>query len=544
MNKEESIELFQRGKEVWNAWAAEVLARQDDSDQWKAEAQTNFSSHIFGNADFSGFVFPGRAIFSGAQFKGNSWFIESAFEDSANFNNTTFGNEICFIKTNFANEVKFEQAVFHGDAQFGKSIFRKIADFRNTTFKGTANFNNCSFDDMVLYMDATFFGYAMFSKVVCQGQECYFEAHFKEGVTFENSVFSGNVHFRKSKFEDLSLFTHAHFGSYVAFDGFSGAVRFEHATFDGEAWFAKGTFGQVARFDDTTFKKGARFEGCIFEGDVAFSASRFLGYVTFDHVKYQGHVSFQAVEARSAFTMANASFSEVPIFYQATFSEAPRLDNVKIRAKDRQGIVRTGILDVLKGSSDTCARENWQKLKAEGEEAIVRWRTLRRLATQGHDHQRELAFFREEMLSSRWISDKPWQAYFWFGLLYQLFSDFGRSISRPILSWLIWWIMFCVVYVLHNRYSSDMNIPIGCSQEEFLEPWIAALGLSLYRSMPALSGLGDRIGQFEASLFGVGDGCAPIVPSAISFLGVVQSVGAAALLFLVLLAIRNRFRIR
>ena len=544
MNKEESIELFQRGKEVWNAWAAEVLERQDDSDQWKAEAQANFSSHIFGNADFSGFVFPGRAAFAGAQFKGNSWFIESSFDDSANFNNAIFDNEICFIKANFTNDAKFEEAVFHGDAQFGKSKFRKVADFRKTTFKGTATFNNCSFEDIVLFMDASFLGYAMFSKAECQGKECYFEAQFKEGVTFENAVFSGNAHFRKSTFEDLSLFTYARFGGDVTFDGFSGVVRFEHATFDGEAWFAKGTFSKVARFDDTTFKRGARFEGCIFEHDVAFSASKFLGYVTFDHVKYLGQVSFQAVEARSAFTMANAFFSEVPIFYQATFYEAPRFDNVRIPSRNRRGVVRAGIRNLLRGKSDACARENWQKLKTEGEEAIVRWRTLRRLATQGHDHQRELAFFREEMLSSRWISDRPWQAYFWFGVLYQLFSDFGRSMSRPLLSWLIWWAGFFVAYVLHSRISNDASTPIQCSQEEFLEPWIAALGLSLYRSLPALSGLGDRIGQFEASLFGVGGGCAPLVPSAVSFLGVVQSVGATALLFLVLLAIRNRFRIR
>ncbi len=75
MNRDESIDLFRRGKEAWNAWAADISARQDDSYEWKAEARADFSSHEFGNADFSGFVFPGRTEFSDARFMGNSWFI-------------------------------------------------------------------------------------------------------------------------------------------------------------------------------------------------------------------------------------------------------------------------------------------------------------------------------------------------------------------------------------------------------------------------------------------------------------------------------------
>ena len=538
------MELFQSGKEEWNAWANSVLERRNDSDHWKTEARANFSSHKFGNADFSGFVFPGHVDFSGAQFMGNSWFIESYFKDTANFNTAIFDNEIGFIKTVFVNEARFENAIFNGDAQFGKSIFRSIVDFRNTIYRGLANFNNCSFSDVVLFIDATFIRYAMFNAIYCKGTDVYFKSHFKEGVTFENSVFAGNAHFRNSVFQDLSLFAHTHFGNDVSFDGFSGAVRFEHATFDGEAWFAKGVFNKVSRFDDTTFKKGARFEGCIFKCDVAFSASRFLSYATFDQAKFHGQVSFQAIESQSAFTMADAFFSDVPIFYQATFFAAPRLDNVQIRPANRQGIVRTAVWNLLKGDSNTSVRTTWHQLKAQGDAAAVRWQNLRRLASQGHDHQRELLFFREEVLSSRWVSDKPWQAYFWFGLLYQLFSDFGRSLSRPILWWLMWWTGFSLIYLFLRRDWDATEVSNTCSHPEIIEPWVAAVGMSLHQSLPALSGLGDRIGEFQKSLFGMGAGCLPLVPSSVSFLGVLQTVVATALLFLVLLATRNRFRIR
>lgn len=544
MNRDESIQLFQSGKEAWNSWAADVSARQDDSDRWKAEAQVNFSSYEFGNANFSGFVFPGRVDFSDAHFMGNSWFIDASFKDTAIFENAVFNKEIWFLKSKFADDTNFTGAVFKSDAQFGKSVFQSTADFRETNYYGSANFNNCSFDGWVLYTDTKFHRYAMFHRANFNGEDSWFKSEFKDGVTFENSVFTGNAHFRGSVFVDLSSFSNAQFKGEARFGGFSGTALFEHAVFDGEAWFAKSIFEQIARFDDTTFNKGARFEDCTFRGDVAFSASCFVAYATFDRGQYHGQVSFQGVEARSAFTMAGASFSQVPIFYQATFSEAPRLDNVSIRSTNRKGIARAAIWNRLKGSSDTSVSAKWSQLKVQGNEATVRWRTLRRLASQGHDHQREMLFFKAEVLSSRWISDEPWQAYFWFGLLYQFFSDFGRSLSRPIVWWLAWWASFSLIYISLHRESHETAIPNTCSHMEIVEPWIAAVGLSLYRSLPGLSGLGDRLGEFQRSLFGVTVDCLPLIPSAVSFLGALQTVVATALLFLVLLAIRNRFRIR
>ena len=37
----------------------------------------------------------------------------------------------------------------------------------------------------------------------------------------------------------------------------------------------------------------------------------------------------------------------------------------------------------------------------------------------------------------RWLVDKPWHALFYFGLLYELLSDFGRSVLRPLLGWVL-----------------------------------------------------------------------------------------------------------
>ncbi len=544
MNKDQSLALYHQGKDSWNAWATDLLARQKDSDEWKKESSANFSFHVFGNAEFSGFIFPGLTDFSGTVFSGNSWFIGTKFEAEAKFKQAVFKNEICFIKTDFGQDTWFEKASFEGDAHFGKSTFRSSADFRRTSHKGTTNFNNSSFRDIVFFGGAVFHNYAMFHSISCKGIDSYFDASFKDGATFQNACFSGNAHYSKAKFEDQSFFMHAHFGGDASFGSFGGAARFESAIFDGEAWFARAVFEQMARFNNAFFKGGARFEYCTFKGDAAFSAARFGRYAIFDHTKYRGRVSFQAVEARSAFTMANAFFSDVPNFDQATFVEAPRLDNFDIQARNENGLFRAALSNAFKGNSSADAGEKWQELKRQRRELGVRWRTLKRLATQGHDHQRELYFFREEMLTSRWITDKPWHTFFWFGVLYQLLSDFGRSVSRPLVCWLIWLLAFWALYLVVRPDVDGMDMPRSCSRFEFVEPWVAALTLSTHRSLPAFSGLGERVPSFYSSLYGISDGCVALVPSAVSFLGVVQTVGSTALLFFLLLALRNRFRIR
>ena len=130
----------------------------------------------------------------------------------------------------------------------------------------------------------------------------------------------------------------------------------------------------------------------------------------------------------------------MPDFIQAKFSEAPRFDNLYIRP----AFVEPGGFWVLPHQDvkkQIDANPDLQNVPA-------RWRALKRLAIQGHDHIREQEFFANEIRSAQFVTDWPygegWPR-FWFGKLYQWFSDFGRSIVRP----LAWWaaiaaICFCI----------------------------------------------------------------------------------------------------
>ena len=225
--------------------------------------------------------------------------------------------------------------------------------------------------------------------------------------------------------------------------------------------------------------------------------------------------------------MANAKFREVPNFQQATFVQAPRLDNVKIGPQPSR----------------------WAKLKTffKGDsEKEGRWRALKRLASQGHDHTSEQLFFRGELLARRGVTDRYWHASFWLGVFYQLFSDFGRSLIRPLL----WWFYRGVgirrdlsqpLSELRRIYAFEMCRGNGRALGR------CVLGLSLHKSLPALSSFSGGLPGLYARLYGVAscDPSQPIIPDVCSLSsGVPQVLFSAVMIFLFLLAVRNHFRIK
>ena len=283
---------------------------------------------------------------------------------------------------------------------------------------------------------------------------------------------------------------------------------------------------------------GHHYNRAVFNDLTDFSASVFEGKTTFAGAEFEGQADFRAIKSTSVFLFDDlgpasqdrdsgvAEFSTVPDFQQATFVEAPRLDNVKIGPQ----------------------LSRWNKLKAfftKGDlEKEGRWRALKRLAMQGHDHASEQLFFREELLARRGVTDRYWHASFWFGVFYQIFSDFGRSLIRPLLWWATGMLVFAAIYVGYHPSGGEWFL-LECVKGTS-KPWVAALALSLHRSLPALSGFGNTLPQFQACLYGVQseNPFRPVIPDVVSFLGIPQVLFSAAMIFLFLLVIRNHFRIK
>jgi len=491
MNKQESLALYAHGKEAWNAWAEDMLARRqalqdagkwsprEDAGAWTTEtrdwhtaaaadfAQTNFGA----DADLADFVFPGAAKFDNATFPGD-----------ARFHRATFSGGAVFYGAAFSGDAEFDDATFTGGARFNHAKFAGNAEFTNATFAGDADFDSATFTDRAGFFEATFAGMAEFSDAA-----------------------------------------------------FSGLAWFGISTFSGDAKFDSTIFAGTASFDDATFDRGA---------------------------------IFRAIKSERAFSIADAHFHQVPDFIQATFAAPPRLDDCRIEPRRNSPTSLAAVKAIFSADPELSAR----------------WRALKKLAIEAHDHDRELAFFKGELQSRRWTADPPWRPMFWFGLFYEWLSDYGRSVFRPLAWWAVAIALFAGLYVgetptlagagesgiawtlgeLAPAHFAASPTPLTCEAGAGAPLW-AAVDLSVRNALIfAGTASSAKMNQNYACLYGIDTapppdprtaGAAPTamrlatalrvnIPYRVALYTVLQSVISAVLLFLFLLAVRNHFRIK
>lgn len=154
---------------------------------------------------------------------------------------------------------------------------------------------------------------------------------------------------------------------------------------------------------------------------------------------------------------------------------------------------------------------------------------------------REQIFFGRELLARRWATDKPWQLPYWFGIGYQLSSNFGRSLSLPLMWWALVAVVATITYALSypdaEAFVYGATVPSACRIADPWEVWLAAAALSLQRGLPVPASIGTATPEFQQCL-------AEIWPYWMWFLGVGQFFVSASLIFLFLYGMRNRFRMK
>ena len=490
MNKKESLALFRQGRAAWNTWAEERLAERrklKEAGRW-----LEISNPYKQNDAMRAWREAATADFSGHE-----------FEDVADFSGFVFPGPALFSEAAFSGYAGFSEATFSGDAEFREAAFSGSAGFHKAAFSGDAGFHRATFSGDAEFREATFSGDA----------------------GFHRATFSGNAEFREAAFSDDADFSEAAFKSYA---------WFQKATFSGNAEFSEAAFSDSAIFRETAFKSYTEFHEANFSKMANFIQTDFTGITSFIRCRFEGYADYRAAQVSRGFSLTQAWFGQVPNFTQARFAEPPELDAIHI--EPRRGWPRSlaDFKTLLKGDADLAAH----------------WRALKRLAVAAHDHDRELLFWKGEVLARRWSVDKPWHALFYFGLFYGWLSDFGRSVVRPLIGWALGLFGFAWYY-LSQHLGDGWPCAVGPGNT-----FTAALGLSL-RNALVLPGSGSatKLDQIHACLYGIHGGPAmtpaplparfqPVIPDAIAFAVVAQNLWSAVMLFLLFLALRNHFRIK
>ncbi|MEQ9111438.1 MAG: pentapeptide repeat-containing protein [Rhodospirillaceae bacterium] len=325
--------------------------------------------------------------------------------------------------------------------------------------------------------------------------DAYFEnLKFTDPVRFSGYVFI-EVYFDKVVFESVVYFRDSVFLDAVGFGkcSFERSVNFLRAKFFAGVDFDECKFNRIfsfgdvytseVNFNDVVFNSSAFFWRADFQGPADFTDSLFEEKAIFNSTKFSSLVSFSGVSFREAPEFHDASLPQNTSFYGATFN-----------------LSKSDSLRLWNGRARA-------------------WRTLKQKMHSFQSYQEELNFFARE-LDARARSEAN-TIFVWMVACYSWLCGFGTLIRRPAYILLAVWATSSFFYYLFMKSPSA----------------ISAASISFSNTIPFV-GQSRLIADVALKSFSQ-DSYALVYAFSVG-----QGLLSAILLFLILLGIRNHFRLK
>ncbi len=514
----------------WNEWAEPLLAERA-----KLEADGEWAVKTGFDNEIDKYVVVGkneetRDFLARANIDADSFvFIERGWVDS---DDSQPGKEEAGEtgKTIHCQLIKFDNFQFPGKTFFLSATFRGNASFNEVTFKGNTSFASATFKGDVSFLASTFQGCTLFGGAIFKDSLSFSQATFCDYLLLGHTIFEGDVSFFNSVLKGIISFNSSTFRGEANFMGatFANDAYFNGTFFESGAYFNSAQFQCEAQFNSSTINGTATFRNASFMSDASFAHATCNSCVDFSQASFHSACSFTALHSVRAINLAGASFtSQVPQFTQAHFTESPRLDHLHLP-----------MVDPLSGRLPS--PEGVKHGKKVDQDDVAAFTALRHLALKGEDHETERMAFKGEMRSLRALKG----AGFWYSLFsyaYDAITDFGASYLRP----LVLWGLLLASMMFH--YQSASTVSLSERPENCDSPYEHAALLSLHNGLLfATAGQRPFVLKAYHCLFGK-KGTAPndvVPPAGLGLWGILQTSLSAVLIFFILLALRNRFKIK
>src|ERR1043166_4336295 len=369
-------------------------------------------------ADLQGVVFPREFELSGDVLV-------------ADFQSAIFISPVAFHEGVLA---RFNGVTFSGDAGFDGASFSANTHFDGTTFSTFARFDDATFSGEAWFVYATFAGYVGFGGATFSGNALFDKATFSGDARFGGAAFASTASFYDVMFYRNASFVGATFSNYVLF---SGATFCRTARFGGTTPFAR-----AAAFKSVHFGRGADFSGREFREATDFSSTRFSGVPKFHGAKLHADTSFQNVEFRDGISGRALPRRRLGWFDRQERDRDKRRRDSRMRLKAYLRYRRVPL-----GLRHFALREVRQSYDADAEEYEIAYRQLRRLCAEIGGIEYEGLFHALELRAHRARTDTNPTARF-ASWLYDVLSDYGRSMGRPLIALLGAWTFFATAYLL------------------------------------------------------------------------------------------------
>lgn len=340
------------------------------------------------------------------------------------------------------------------------------------------------------------------------------KTHFVNKVDFEWALFIGETNFRGVKFYQNAKFNDAYFQK--------EDVNFSGSRFNLEANFVQTIFGRNAIFTKTIFNE-INLNANTLDTDRCSHDITTDHSADFDHAQFNRNAIFDKSIFYGRTNFANAIFNSYTNFGDAQFhNSAPRFYDSKLKK------------DTVFATDDESKWPIYKKGNKIDKGDKNAYAHLRQIMYDQHRPDDAHFFYRQEMAwkayheksrMHRWLIMKP----------YKWFSGYGHSAVRPLgcfaavlaLPALVVWLMQLIEWVAPFRIGwLECIMPKGKTGWDILR--VSAANMS-----PPFGFQRKYVcGEFECESFGW------------IFVGGLQSILAIALVFLIGLALRNRFRWR
>jgi uncharacterized protein YjbI with pentapeptide repeats len=490
-----------------------VLRRIAESQETKFEPDPSiFVNGPDGRAHLQGIVLSTELVISSHSTVPVHLNLSGSFIQRLDACKQKFGNGTDFSAAYVSGSAVFLDATFCGSVSFAPAIFCKDANFRGSAFLGECNF---------------------------------WGAMFRGPAEFDNAKFQDEAIFKVAEFGDVARFEHVEFGSFAKFEGakFQQRATFHRARILKDAHFRGARFGTILRFGEAVFEEQAFFER------VVWPETARGWHNAFDRVNFKGRASFHGSGARGF-----AAFDRAVFERGIQFDDRPESELQETFSRELDGALSAAEVDL----TDPGDLKTWREIFAsqEAEEVQERervpfsayrrqqrllqlergCRVLKQEMQKDTDKSREHMFYRFELMARHAQSTTPWQER-WASNIYEAVSDYGTSITRPLMWLLLIWACASLVYV---------SIGVVVAPDDIV-PWQwswDAFDLSLSRVFQPLTFWSEA--NLKDNSLGralIGDENRGLLALCVRVIGVAQSLISIILLFLSGLALRRRFQI-
>ncbi len=383
-------------------------------------------------------------------------------------------------------------------ADFSGLVFEQAVSFSGFLFVYRANFSSATFCDVARFTSALFLGYANFSSAVFSGS-----------VTFASGVFLNETNFGSVEFRAQTEFASTMFSAEAVFklSSFSGHVNFRAVEFLNDANFGATTYSEHTNFESAAFSRAAYFVSAVFSQGASFNSCKFHNVANWQSATFADRANFGSAAFLDRSNFLNVVFRAWTNFAAARF---------EISVPDFRGAI---MHEATEWHGIT-----WPKPPTNAEMAqkqVYRYERLKQEMERLKKHEDEQYFFRKELRAKRGLS-VPLSPEWLLNYAYEALSDYGQSLARPMVGLLVLWVTGRIIFANATHFH---GIKMKVS---------AAAVLSFVNILPFLP---ERASIISSNSIGALSNWEHIVSA-------FQSLVGAVLLFLLLLPLRNRFRMR